>query len=123
MPESPPGACTGKACNLSSLHCMALGHSQQAINTNMPLVLGEVSDWAGIGAPLRKLCDLQIATDRVYELQDQFGRATVDLDVAKEQISELQRELAGKRNKVTNAKLAIPALTHRASVQASTYCI
>ncbi|KAL0035257.1 hypothetical protein WJX79_008939 [Trebouxia sp. C0005] len=59
----------------------------------------------------------QIATDRVYELQDQFGRATVDLDVAKEQISELQRELAGKRNKVTNAKLAIPALTHRASVQ------
>ncbi len=71
------------------------------------------------------MCDLQVATDRAYELQEQFGRATVDLHVAKEQISELQMELAGKRTKVTNDKLALIALqnTHRASVKASIHCI
>ncbi|KAL0035259.1 hypothetical protein WJX79_008986 [Trebouxia sp. C0005] len=59
----------------------------------------------------------QVATDRANELQERLDRAFVHQDDAKEQISERQMELAGKRNKVTNAKLAIPALTHRASVQ------
>ncbi|KAL0035946.1 hypothetical protein WJX77_008865 [Trebouxia sp. C0004] len=47
-----------------------------------------------------KVCDLQIATDRAHEPQEQFGRITIDLHEAKEQISELQMELAGKRDKV-----------------------
>ncbi len=90
----------------------------------MPLVLGEVRK----GAPLKEcvICRwLQIGHMSRSPNIEQFGRATVELHVAKEQISELQMELAGKRNKVTNDKLALIALqnTQRASVKASIHCI
>ncbi|DBA77389.1 TPA: hypothetical protein ACH3X2_000904 [Trebouxia sp. C0005] len=41
----------------------------------------------------------QVATDRANELQERLDRAFVHQDDAKEQISERQMELAGKRNK------------------------
>ncbi|KAA6425585.1 MAG: hypothetical protein FRX49_04482 [Trebouxia sp. A1-2] len=44
----------------------------------------------------------RVATDMTYELQEQCGQTTLDLHAAKEQISELQTQLAGKRDEVTS---------------------
>ena len=71
------------------------------------------------------MCDLQIATDRANELQEQFDRTTIDLYAAKEQTSEVQTQLAGRRDEVTSDKQALAALqnTHRATVKASIHCV
>ena len=70
------------------------------------------------------MCDLQVATDRANELQEQCGRTTIDLSAAKEQISELQTQLASRRDEVTSDKQALAALqkAHHASVKASIHC-
>lgn len=65
-----------------------------------------------------------MATDRADELQEQLGRTTSDLSAAKEQITRLQMQLAGKRDEVTGDKQALAALhkAHHASVKASVHC-
>ena len=61
---------------------------------------------------------MQVATDRANELQEQFDRTTIDLSTAKEQISELQTQLAGKRDEITSDKQALADLqkAHQASI-------
>jgi len=65
-----------------------------------------------------------VATDRANELQEQLGRTTVDLSAAKEQITKLQTQLAGKHHEATSDKQALAALhkAHHASVKASIHC-
>ena len=65
-----------------------------------------------------------MATDGANELQEQCGRTTSDLSAAKKQISELQTQLAGKRDEATSDKQALAALqkAHQASVMASIHC-
>ena len=65
-----------------------------------------------------------MATDRANELQEQLGQTTIDLSAAKEQISELQTQLAGKRDEATSDQQALATLqkTHHASVEASIHC-
>ena len=65
-----------------------------------------------------------MATDRANELQEQFDRTTIDLSTAKEKISELQTQLAGKHDEATSDKQALAALqkAHQASVKASIHC-
>ncbi len=106
------------ALYLPPLHCKTWGHfqaSQQQKHARWCLVK------SGNGALLKKLCDLQVATNRSHELQEQFGRTTIDLHAAKAQITELQTNLAGKCDEVNKDKRALAALqnTHRASVKAS----
>ena len=61
---------------------------------------------------------MQVATDRANELQEQFDRTTIDLSTAKEQISELQTQLAGKHDEATSDKQALADLqkAHQASI-------
>ena len=65
-----------------------------------------------------------MATDRANELQEQCDRTTSYLFAAKEQISELQTQLAGKHDEATSDKQALAALqkAHQANIQASIHC-
>jgi septal ring factor EnvC (AmiA/AmiB activator) len=67
---------------------------------------------------------LQVATDTTNKLQEQLGQTTIDLSAAKEQITMLQKQLAGKRDEATSDQQALAALqkAHHASVKASIHC-
>jgi len=65
-----------------------------------------------------------VATHRANELQEQCGQTTSDLSAAREQISELQTQLASRGDEVTSDKQVLAALhkAHHASVKASIHC-
>ena len=65
-----------------------------------------------------------MATHRANELQEQCGQTTSDLSAAREQISELQTQLAGGGDEVTSDPQALAALHEslKASVKASIHC-
>jgi hypothetical protein len=65
-----------------------------------------------------------VATDRASELQEQCGWTTSELSAAREEISELQTQLAGGGDEVTSDPQALAALHEslKASVKASIHC-
>ncbi len=65
-----------------------------------------------------------MATDRASELQEQCGWTTSELSAAREEISELQTQLAGGGDEVTSGPQALAALHEslKASVKASIHC-